>query len=258
MGAGRTGRDADDVGDLFEGQVRDVVEIEHLALPRRQAIDRRPDGHMVGALGPCVIGAVRRESGKQQRKSMAPAMLLHRESVHRAIEPSQRALDELSTPDLAPEAQDRLLERIGRLLIAQAQVAREVIEGRSVSVVELGPIAASAAMGLAWLPLATTGCNLVTPYRCGNRANCLVDPAPEILSRATLAVEDPASPGGVALVIHSGMLVESDNRDVTGSAWKVRIGEQEVDAFTLTSDAMPLPLDGSMYTLCATLDRTAS
>jgi hypothetical protein len=40
------------------------------------------------------------------------------------------------------------------------------------------------------------GCNLVTPYRCGNRANCLVHPAPEILSRATPAFEGPASPGG--------------------------------------------------------------
>jgi hypothetical protein len=68
---------------------------------------------------------------------MAPAMLLHRESVHGAIEPGGRALDERATPELAPQPKDCLLERIGRLFIAQAQVAREVVERWAVSIVEL-------------------------------------------------------------------------------------------------------------------------
>jgi len=108
-----------------------------MALPRRQTIDRRPDSQTVGALRPGVIGAMWRESGKQLRKPMAPAMLLHGESVHGAIQPSGRALDERATPELAPQAQDRLLERIGRLLIAQAEVAREVVQRCAVSIVEV-------------------------------------------------------------------------------------------------------------------------
>ena len=117
MGAVRT-REMPTTPATFEGQVRDVVEIEHMALPRRQAIDLGPpvSGR---ALRPGVIGAMWREPGKQPRNPMAPPMLLHRESVHGAVEPGRWALDERAALELAPEAQDRLLERVGRLLIGQ-------------------------------------------------------------------------------------------------------------------------------------------
>ena len=65
-------------------------------------------------------------------------MLLHRESVDGAVEPGGWPLDERAATQLAPQAQDRLLERIGRLLISQTQVAREVIERGSMSIMELG------------------------------------------------------------------------------------------------------------------------
>ena len=52
VGAGRAGRDADDAGDLFEGQIGNVVEIQHVTLARREPGDRLPDGQAIGSSGP--------------------------------------------------------------------------------------------------------------------------------------------------------------------------------------------------------------
>ena len=78
------------------------------------------------------------EPWKQQRQPLAPAVLIHRQAIDRAVEPGGRPLDQSSAPKLAPEPKDGFLQRIGRLVIAKPKVSREVVQRRSMSVVEVG------------------------------------------------------------------------------------------------------------------------
>ena len=64
-------------------------------------------------------------------------------------------------------------------------------------------------MWLAWLPLAAMGCKLVTPHRCRDPANCLVDPVPIVsgtASRTEAMATSAQAPAVVWLLVGTYLL----------------------------------------------------
>ncbi len=67
-----------------------------------------------------------------------PAMLRHGQVVDGTEQPGRRSFDAGAASQLAPQAQQRLLDRVGGLLIGQALVASEVVERRAVVRLKIG------------------------------------------------------------------------------------------------------------------------
>jgi hypothetical protein len=129
MGTRPGRRDRHDERDLLERHVGSIAEIHDLSLAQRQAVDDRPDRHLLDE-----VASWRRRAPAHPLDDLAKttpdSMLIHRDPIERPEGPRRRIQDVGARPDLEPQPDQGFLNSIlGRLIVesGSASEAEEIL-----------------------------------------------------------------------------------------------------------------------------------